>query len=338
MALFNRKPKLPSYVGMELDGLLQDPKWAYAIQEAGINPHDCEIVLRLSEAIVGRDPRGLPDHTTPAILFGQGEMLAVAFPGERDVMVVTKNKTRGTLQTQRSGWFQIVFGPAENLEGFMFWDSPDNLRLGTPEGENFGKIMSAFMAGQLSPGKVRGTPQSLVAQDGGGATVDSATPKFTGPEDELRWKLTFATHDAFAAMMDAYQKCFETAQGVEQAYGLANSAYVNGVQQHPVSREHFRQAAVDGERELSGKLADLRQVTAVAASRWQDLMFLFPNSDTIQQFADFHRWCVLAGVASETYSAVAVNAMFVHTDFGVTRDSFWAENERVLSVMNRSGQ
>ena len=47
MALFgNKKPKLPSYVGVGLDALLQDPQWAYAISQAGIDTRSCEIVLR----------------------------------------------------------------------------------------------------------------------------------------------------------------------------------------------------------------------------------------------------------------------------------------------------
>lgn len=338
MALFNKKPKLPSYVGVGLDALLQDPKWAYPIQQAGINPSNCEIVLRLSDPTVGRGlTYGPPDKASPAILFGQGDTLAMAFPTDREVVVVTKNKTRGELQTQRSGWFQIVFGPAQNLDGFMFWGHQDNLQLGTPEGENFGKFMSAFMKGHLTPGQVVGTPQSLVA-NGAGVAVEPPTPEFTDPEDALRWKLVFSVQGALTAMMDKYQECFEHAENVEKAYGMANAEYVNGVQQHPISKETFRKHAVKLEEELPGILSELREKTGAAASQWKDLMFLFPSADTAQQLVEFGQWCTANGVPSETLSAVVGNGMFIHTDFGLTRESFWAENERVISVMNRSGQ
>jgi hypothetical protein len=54
MGLFgNKKPKLPSYVGAGLDALLQDPEWASAISQAGIDAKRCEIVLRLADPTVG---------------------------------------------------------------------------------------------------------------------------------------------------------------------------------------------------------------------------------------------------------------------------------------------
>ena len=30
--------------------------------------------------------------------------------------------------------------------------------------------------------------------------------------------------------------------------------------------------------------------------------------------------------------------MFIYTDFGLTRDSFWTENERVIAVTQGAGQ
>jgi hypothetical protein len=338
MGLFgNKKPKLPSYSGVGLDALLQDPQWAYAIQQAGINPSSCEVVLRLSDATVGRGMGSVPEEAAPGILFGQGETLAMAYAGERDILVVTKNKSRGELQTQRSGWFQIVFGPASNIDGFMFWGHQDNLQLGTPEGENFGKFMSAFMRGQLAPGQVAGTPQSLVA-NGGGVSVEPPTPEFSDPEDALRWKLIFAVQGALAAMMDKYQETSEHAENVERAYGMANADVVNGVQQHPISKENFRKHAVQAEAQLPAHLNELREKTAAAASQWDDLMFLFPADDTTKRFSDIAQWCTANGLPMETFSEVIANGMFIRTDYGMTRESFWAENERVLAVMNRNGQ
>lgn len=332
MGLFgNKKPKLPSYQGVGLEGLLQDPEWAYPISQAGITPGNCEVVLRLSSATIGLGQLGTPPvNAAPAILFGQGNTLSMAYPDEREVKVARKDVSRGELQTQRSGWFQILFGPPQNLDGFMFWGGADNLQLGTPEGENFGKFMSAFMRGQLTPGQVVGTPQSLV-ESGGGVSVEPAMPEFSDPEDALRWKLTFAVQGALTAMMDKYQECFEQAENIEKAYGMSTIG-------HPISQENFRKHAVQMEGEIPAVLAELREATSAAASQWSDLMFLFPSDDSAKQLVDFGQWCTTNGVPSDTLSAVVGNGMFIYTDFGLTRESFWTENERVTSVMNRSGQ
>lgn len=329
MALFNKKPKLPSYVGADLNALLQDPQWSYPISQAGIDPSKCEVVLRLSDATIGLGlAAGGTVNGAPAILFGQGTTLAMAYPTEREVKVQRRDTSRAELQTQRSGSFQILFGPANNLDGFMFWGGTDNLQLGTPEGEKFGQVMSAFLKGQLKPQQVVGTPQSLVAS---AVSVEPPAPEFADPQDELRWKLVSSTQGALTAMMDKYQECFEHAESIERAYGLSTVG-------HPISQEHFRKYATKLEEEFPALLAQLREATTTAAGRWNDLLFLFPSDDTAQQFVKLGQWCTVNGVPSETLSSVVGTSMFIHTDFGLTRQSFWTENERVSSVMNRSGQ
>jgi hypothetical protein len=141
---------------------------------------------------------GVPENPTPAILFGQGNTLALAFPAEREIRVIKRDKSRAQLQTQRSGWFQILFGPANSLDGFMFWGSQDNLKLGTPEGGKFGSAMSAFLKGQLKPQQVVGTPQALVSA---GVSVAPPVPAFEDPEDALRAKMVYSVHGALEEMM-----------------------------------------------------------------------------------------------------------------------------------------
>lgn len=333
MALFNKKPKLPSYVSLGLDALLQTPEWAYAISQAGINPAGSEVVLRLAELTVGTGTGTGPETPSPAILFGQGNTLAVAYPTEREIKVLKRDKSRAELQTQRSGWFQILFGPANNLDGFMFWGHADNLQLGTPEGEAFGKVMSAFLKGQLKPQQIFGTPQSLVATR---VSVERPAPAFEDPDDGLRWKLVHSVQSALTAMMETYQQCFDKAEHVEKAFNIANAEFVNGVRQHEISRKNFHQAGVRAEQELLPLLGELRQATQAAQSQWQDLVFLLPGSDNA--VLKISNWCTSHGVESEVLGSVVANGMFIHTDFGVTRESFWRENERVASVMNRAGQ
>lgn len=332
MGLFGtRKPKLPSYVGANLDALLQDPEWSYAIGEAGIDPTRCEVVLRLADCTVG--DRGTPENASPAVLLGQGNTLAVAFPREREIRVVKRDTSRAELQTQRSGMFQILFGPASNLDGFMFYGHEDNLKLDTPEGEEFGKAMSAFLKGNLKFQQVVGTPQSLVSS---GVSMEPPAPAFDDPQDATRWKMVYAVHSSLLEMMDKYQLCFEKAEHVEKAFGMANAEFVDGVRQHEISREYFRKHAVDGEKELEGLLLNLREVTVTAQNQWNDLMFLLPGEEhDIMKLAN---WCMANGVDSEVMSSIVGNGMFTHTDFGATRQSFWTENERIISVMNNANQ
>jgi hypothetical protein len=332
MGLFgNKKPKLPSYVGAGLDALLQDPEWAYAISQAGIDVKRCEIVLRLAGPTVGTG--GVPENPAPAILFGQGNILALAFPAEREIRVMTRDKSRAQLQTQRSGWFQILFGPAERLDGFMFWGSQDNLKLGTPEGDKFGSLMSAFLKGQLKPQQVVGTPQTLVSA---AVSVTPPVPAFEDPEDALRAKMVYSVHGALAEMMNRYSQCFEKAETVEKAYGVANTGYVNGVRQHEASVAAFRGLGVRSEREMEGLLADLREATVAAQSQWKDLLFLLPGTE--HDIMRVGNWCLSHGIDSEVVSSLLGNSMFVFADFGLTRDSFWAENERVIAATQNASQ
>jgi hypothetical protein len=335
MGLFgNKKPKLADYSSVGLDALLQDPQWAYPISQAGINPSNCEVVLRLSSSTVGLGlSAGGTVNASPTILFGQGTTLAMAYPTEREVIVARRDTGRAELQTQRSGWFQILFGPANNLDGFMFWGAPDNIQLGTPEGEKFGQVISAFLAGKLKPQQVVGTPQSLVAK---AVSVEPPAPDFEDPEDALRWKMVTSVQTALAEMMAKYQECFEQAEKVEQAFGMANADVVNGVQHHPISKEHFRNMGVEMEEELKRPLAELREKTSSAASQWKDLVFLMPAGDN--DVIRINDWCMSHGVSTETYSSLIGNSMFIHTDYGLTRESFWTENERVMSILNRSEQ
>jgi hypothetical protein len=331
VGLFGKKqPKLPSYVGAGLDALLQDTAWAYAIGLAGIDTNRCEIVLRLADATVGH--QGVPENARPAILFGQGNTLAIAFPADREVRVIKRDKSRAELQTQQSGWFQILFGPVNSLNGFMFWGHEDNLNLNSPEGDKFGKIMSAFLRGQLKPQQVIGTPRSLVSS---GVTLGPPAPAFDDSEDALRWKLVHSLQSSLAEMMNKNSQCFDEAELVEKAFAMANTEFVNGVRQHEFSKTTFRQRGEEAEYDLKRLLAELREATLAAQDQWKNLVFILPGSDNdVMKIAN---WCMSHGVGSEVLSSVVSNGTFVNTDFGLTRASFWAENERLTALMKGAG-
>lgn len=148
MALFGkRRPTLPSYVGTSLDGLRRDATWAAAIRAAGLDINQCELVFRLEKAMVV-DGRGsmTPQSVQPALLLGEGDILAIAYPGERAVQVVKRPRAKAELQTQRSGTFQVLFGPLDLMDFWVF----DDFKLGTPDGEQFGQTMLEFLRGRLA--------------------------------------------------------------------------------------------------------------------------------------------------------------------------------------------
>lgn len=168
------------------------------------------------------------------------------------------------------------------------------------------------------------------------APVELTAPSFEDPQDTTRWKMVHSLHSSLVDMMDKYQLCFEKAEYVEKAYGMANAEFVDGVRQHEISRDHFRNQAVQWEQELEGLLHDLRGTTQTAQGQWGDLMFLLPDAENdVMKLAN---WCTANGVDSEVMSSIVGNGMFMHTDFGTTRDSFWTENERVMAVMNNVNQ
>lgn len=324
MAVFGKKPKLPSYVGWDLGALLQDPQWAFALSEARIDPARCEVVIRLADCTIADHLH--PTNASPAILFGQGNQLAVAFAGEREVRVVMRDTARAELQTQRSGMFQILFGPATSLDGFMFYGLEDNLVDGTPEGNAFGQIMLAFLAGRLEPQAIVGTPQSI-AQQGASAPrpLESTAPEFADPADATRWEAVLSLHASLNTMMDRYQSCFEQAENVEKAYSMTTIG-------HEASRATFRTHAMKGEEELGGLLAELREATASAQVRWNELMFLLPGTE--HDMMKLGNWFLANDLDGELLGTIASTGMFIYTDFGSTKESFWTENDRVIAVMN----
>jgi len=335
MALFGKKPKLPSYEGASLETLLEDPQWSFALGQAGIDPSHCEVVLRLADCTVGTG-MGV-QNARPALLLGQGNIIAVAYPGERDIRVVKRGTSRAELQTQRSGMFQILFGPATSLDGFMFYGHEDNLVANTPEGDAFGQVMLAFLRGQLQPQQIIGTPQSISASALAKPNPQmSAPPEFIDPEDVARWQMMQAVHASLIDMMDKYQLCFEKAQIVENGYGLANTEFVNGVRQQPSSREAFRRHAEQGEQELSGLLVALQEATATARGQWYDLLFLLPG-DEENDIMKFGNWCMASGVDSEVMGSIVGNLVLINTDFGTTRASFW-DQERFLAALLQQQQ
>ncbi len=77
---------------------------------------------------------------------GDGSRIAIALPSEREVTVLARDVSIAQLQTQRSGRFQIVFGPLQRMDVWML----EGLSAETEEGRLFGNTMLNFLRGTLS--------------------------------------------------------------------------------------------------------------------------------------------------------------------------------------------
>jgi len=147
MPFFSKKPpKLPSYQGVDLGDLLADPAWADPLARAGIVPASCDLVRRVESAMVADRRRsfteGLPFLSAgPAIVFVQGQTLAIAVPEEREVLVLTKPLSEGRLMLTRFGAIQVVFGADGSVDGWTF----AGLKKETPEGREFGNALNRYV-------------------------------------------------------------------------------------------------------------------------------------------------------------------------------------------------
>lgn len=147
MPLFSKKPpKLPSYQGVDLNGLLADPAWAAPLARAGVAPASCELVRRVEDVMVAARyqsfSNGMPMLMAgPAILFVQGQTLALAVPEEREVLVLTKPLSEGRLMLTRFGAVQVVFGADGTVDGWTF----PHLKVETPEGKEFGNALNQYV-------------------------------------------------------------------------------------------------------------------------------------------------------------------------------------------------
>lgn len=192
------------------------------------------------------------------------------------------------------------------------------------------------MPSYTGAGPAAETPQSPVPSAEPVPSAAPPAPASGDPEDALRWKLVSSVHSAIVEMMAKYEQCFEKAEFVEKAFNVANAEFVNGVRQHELSKASFRAHGLSEERELEGLLAELRAATGTARQQWNDLLFLLPAAENdVMRFAN---WALPHGVDSELFSFILSNAVFTNTDFGLTRESFWTENERVIAAMKGTGQ
>jgi hypothetical protein len=166
--------------------------------------------------------------------------------------------------------------------------------------------------------------------------AEPSMPTFDDPEDVTRWQMILALRASLADMMAKNAECFEKAERAEKALAMGNAEFVDGVRQHEISRENFRKFGERADAELQDLLVELRTAIALAQSQWDNLLFLLPGADNdVMKIFD---WCESHGVDQEISSEVVAEGVLVRTDFGLTRASFWAENDRINALMNGGSQ
>ncbi|MDQ2875004.1 MAG: hypothetical protein M3Y33_09515 [Actinomycetota bacterium] len=117
---------------------------------------------------------------------------------------------------------------------------------------------------------------------------------------------------------------------------MSQTDYVNGVQQHPISKQNFATMAGRLEGELTSLLRELHGLSANGQSMWSDFMFLAggPSPD----FSTAILWCAEHGIDSGTVSTISVQGLLLKCDFGLTKASFLKENDRLNAALESNQQ
>ncbi len=188
--------------------------------------------------------------------------------------------------------------------------------------------MSEFLRGQLKLQQIYGTPQRLASSR---VSLHGSVPEFQDPDDALRAKMVLTVQTSYAAWIDKYQQCLDKNSSVENAFAMANAEFVDGVRQHEISRNYFRETAVTLQRELEGLLVELRALTISAHNQWKDLLFLLPGpNDDLMKIAN---WCESHNYDSEWILTSISLPMYFKSDFGLSRESFLAEEVRLENAV-----
>jgi hypothetical protein len=150
-------------------------------------------------------------------------------------------------------------------------------------------------------------------------------------EEEMTKEMAYSLATMAREASRLYEECIDKADQSDRARVMSQTDYVNGVQQHPISKQSFANMASRLEGQLINLLQTLHELSARGRGMWSDFMFLAggPKSDA----ATAMQWCTQHNLDSDTISAIAVDGLFLRCDFGLTRESFLEENQRLSAAM-----
>lgn len=168
------------------------------------------------------------------------------------------------------------------------------------------------------------------------ASAAPAAPAPANSEDELAKETAYSLAAMCEEASRLYNECIDKADKSEKARAMAQTDYVNGVQQHPLSKQSFAGMADRLEGELTSLLRELHELSAKGQRVWSNFMFLAGGPDS--DFSTAMMWCTQHGIDSSTVSAIAVNGLFLRCDFGLTKASFLTANDRLAAAMKSNQQ
>jgi hypothetical protein len=155
-------------------------------------------------------------------------------------------------------------------------------------------------------------------------------------EEEMTKEMAYSLAAMCEEASRLYEACIEKADKSYSARAMSQTEYVNGVQQHPISKRSFASLADKLEGELTPLLQELHELSAKGHSVWNDFMFLAGGPDS--DFSSAMMWLTQHGIDSSTISSIAVNGLFLRCDFGLTMASFLEENDRLTAAMEANQQ
>lgn len=151
--------------------------------------------------------------------------------------------------------------------------------------------------------------------------------ELTGSEQEMAREIAYSLASMCEEAEQLYKDCMEKVNSSEKARIVSQTDYINGVQQHPTSKRSFAALADEEERDLTAILRKLHRLSENGRSMWSDFLFLAggPKSD----FSSAIQWCVQHGIDSNTVITITAKWLFLTCDFGVTKESFLKEDDRI---------
>lgn len=189
-------------------------------------------------------------------------------------------------------------------------------------------IAAPAVNGPTSPGRSRYDEHQQPPNQAPAAGID-ADPARQSRARELAVALADACRQASAV----YDEIIEHVQRWDRARSLANADYVHGIRQHPSSKQTFAQMAQRAENETIPRLHQLRGIAAHGNALRSDLFVVIggPTGD----FRTTADWLSRNDLPDGTAAAVIAQGIFISVDFGVTLETFLAENERMSEILSR---
>jgi stress response protein SCP2 len=167
----------------------------------------------------------------------------------------------------------------------------------------------------------------------GPATTTAPPPAAPAPATVARaGEMATALAGLCGQAMEVYQQIFEKVDTWDRAQAMAKADYVDGIQQHPLSKQAFADMARKKEAEIEPLLHQLRGLSEQGRALRSDLYFLVGGPQRDNQTVV--EW-MMQHLPVDVQSSIFAQGIVIACDFGVTIESFLRENERMNEILSR---